>query len=187
VNAGTDDPGWDRALIGLIPFFGLRAMRRTRPDGLTGLRSLLVGLISALFLFVVSLIYVIEDNDGGSRFAAFAVVGAAVLSHVAITLVARRHLSTASLRSLADSWRTRMFIGVGPAELPALVGFGLAIVSDALWVYLVGMVFALAGFWRIAPSKRNLARDQDTIRAAGSPLDLTEALMKVDLDAPQTA
>ena len=77
-----------------------------------------------------------------------------------------------------------MFTGVGLAELPGLVAIPAAIISDSLWVYLLGMAFALAGFWRIAPSSRNLARDQEAISSTGSPLSLIEALMKAGPYAP---
>ena len=71
----------------------------------------------------------------------------------------------------------RVFIGVGIAEIPALVALALTLATDALWVYLIGMAFSLLGFFRIAPSKQNLARYQEAIRSGRSPLDLTEALM----------
>jgi hypothetical protein len=78
---------------------------------------------------------------------------------------------------LAASWRTRFFIGVGISEISALVGLGLTFVVEPLWIFLIGMVFTMIGFWRIAPSRRDLVRDQAAIRASGSPLDLTKALM----------
>jgi hypothetical protein len=45
-----------------------------------------------------------------------------------------------------------------------------------LATYVLGALFSLSGIWRIAPSRRNLARDQEAIGADGSSLDLTSAL-----------
>lgn len=180
---GTEDPGWRAAFWALIPFLGRRALETRRPDGLTVLRSIFVGLISALLLFAVAISYVAEI-DGDPAMAQLVVIGVGVLSHLALALLGRRKLSTGSIDDLGDSWRTRMFTGVGLAELPGLVAIPAAIISDSLWVYLLGMAFALAGFWRIAPSSRNLARDQEAISSTGSPLSLIEALMKAGPYAP---
>ena len=57
------------------------------------------------------------------------------------------------------------------------MGVAFAIPTDTLWVYLIGMAFSLVGLWRVAQSRRTLARDQAAIRSAGSSLDLTQALM----------
>jgi hypothetical protein len=152
---GVEDPGWRSPLGALIPFVGLRTLRRRGTDGLTALRGIIVGLITALVLFIVALSYVVEV-DGDPALAPAVVIAVGLLSHLAIGFLARRRPSTNSLRDLGDSWRTRMFTGVGLAELPGLVGVAAALISDTLWVYLIGMMFALAGFWRIAPSKRGI-------------------------------
>ena len=89
----------------------------------------------------------------------------------------RRPLATTSLEALGASWGTRFFIGLGFAEVPALIGLSLTLPTEALWIYLIGMVFSLIGFWRVAPSRRNLGRDQEELLLAGSSLDLTQALI----------
>jgi hypothetical protein len=172
---GADDPGWTSALIALVPFIGPSISKRRAQDGLTRLRSVIVGLIAPLVLFVVSLSYIVQgDSAPGSAFLIVGGLGIGV--QALLSLVARRELSTSSSKSLADSWRARMFIGVGFVELPALAAFAASLVVDSLWVYLLGMAFSLLGFWRIVPSKRNL-EDQAWIRSTGSDLDLTAALM----------
>ena len=46
-----------------------------------------------------------------------------------------------------------------------------------LWIYLVGLSFALAGFAIIAPTRANIERKQQKIQASGSPLSLGQALL----------
>jgi hypothetical protein len=180
---GADDPGWGYAVRALIPIVGLRYRAQRAPDGLTSLRSIFVGLVAALPLFLVSFSYIVRE-PGPVGFAPPAVVRVGRLSTIGISILHRRTLPTGSLESLATSWRARFFIGVGFAETPALVGLALTLPTDTLWIYLIGIVFSLIGFWRVGPTKRNLARDQDSIRSTGSPLDLTEALMTAGSQTP---
>jgi hypothetical protein len=181
--SGAQDPGWGYALRALIPFVGLRYRAQRAPDGLTAIRSIFVGLVAALPLFLVSFSYIVE-GPGSPGLAPYAVVAVGLLSVLGISLLHRRPLAMTSLESLEASWRARFFIGVGIAEIPALVSLALTLATDVLWVYLIGMVFSLTGFFRIAPTKRNLARDQEAIRSAGSPLDLTLALISAGPSAP---
>jgi hypothetical protein len=183
---GADDPGWGSAMRSLIPIVGLKYRAQRAPDGLTALRIVFVGLVAALPLFAVAFSYIVEE-PGPVGLAPHAVVAVGILSTFVIGIVERRALATNSLESLAASWRTRFFIRVGIAEIPALVGLGLTLPTDVLWIYLIGMVFSLIGYWRIAPSRRNLARDQEALRSAGSPLDLTEALMTVGPSTPRSS
>ena len=174
----AEDPGWGFALRSVIPLVGIvRFGARHAPDGLTAIRSIFVGLVGALPLFAVSLSYVVEPF-GGTGFAPFVVMMIGVISTLALGFLFRRPLATTSLASLVITWRSRFFIGIGFAETPALVGLALTFATDVLWIYLIGMAFSLIGLWRLAPLRRNLARDQEVLRSAGSPLDLTEALMR---------
>jgi hypothetical protein len=116
-------------------------------------------------------------NRGRAGLAPLAAVSVGLLSTIAVSIVNRRPLATTSLAGLEASWRTRFFVGLGFAEVPALVGLAPTLPTDARRIYLIGMAFSLIGFWRVAPSRMNLARDQAAIRSAGSPLDLTLALM----------
>lgn len=178
----ADDPGWGYALRALIPIWGLRYSAQRAPDGLSALRSIFVGLVAALPLFGVAFSF-LDLETASSGAAPLAVVLVGLLSIWGIRLLHRRPLATMSLGSLAASWRTRFFIGVGIAEIPPLVAIAVTFAGVALWIYLVGLMFSLLGFFWIAPSRRNLAGDQDAIRSTGSPLDLTEALMTA---GPQT-
>jgi high-affinity Fe2+/Pb2+ permease len=88
-----------------------------------------------------------------------------------------RPLSTTDAKSLAGSWRTRFFIGLGLAEVVAPIAFAAALVVGTRWLYVIGLGFALYGLWMIAPSRKNLATAQDRLRLQGSSLDLTSALL----------
>jgi hypothetical protein len=140
------------------------------------LRCIIMGMFAAMPLFAVSLTYIVDDPRPAGL-APLAVVAVGLLSTLAISIVGRRPLATTSLEALAASWGTRFFIGLGFAQVPALLGFALTLPTAALWVYLIGMVFSLIGFWRVAPSRRNLGRDQETLLSGRSSLDLTQALI----------
>jgi hypothetical protein len=84
--SGADDPGWGFALRALIPIVGLRYRAQRAPDGLTALRSVLVGLVAALPLFAVSLSYVVEKPASPGP-APFVVVTVGLLSALGISLL----------------------------------------------------------------------------------------------------
>jgi hypothetical protein len=88
-----------------------------------------------------------------------------------------RQLDTSSGKALAGSYRVRMFIGIGSSEVAVLVAIITTFLfQDSLWLIVLGAALSLVGFWLAAPSKRNLARDQERLREQGSPLDLVTAL-----------
>jgi hypothetical protein len=162
---GVEDPGWGAVFRAAFPYRDV--------DGLTVIRT---PFIAALLPFVASLPFVI-DGEGDAGIVPLTVVGTGLIGHFAIGFLGRRPLATGSPEALADSWRTRFFLEVDFAEFPGLAGVAGAIISDAFWVYPVGLAFALVGLWRIAPSRRNVTRDQAAIRLAGSSLDLVGALI----------
>jgi hypothetical protein len=62
------------------------------------------------------------------------------------------------------------------AESAALFGFVGVFIGGSLWIYLVGLAFAVVAFWMIAPTRLDIERKQREITAAGSPLSLLDAL-----------
>jgi hypothetical protein len=50
-------------------------------------------------------------------------------------------------------------------------------IAGSLWIYLVGLPFALVGFAIIGPTRTNIERRQQALRALSSPLSLGQALM----------
>jgi hypothetical protein len=57
-----------------------------------------------------------------------------------------------------------------------LVAFVASIVSGRWWVYWAFVPFALLGNVRAAPTRRNLAADQEKLRNGGCSLSLIRAL-----------
>lgn len=178
-----EDPGWSMALRSLVPWLVLfRVTQSVRPgDGLSSLRMIVTALAAALPLFFISFSYVTrwDAGDEGSTPAVLLTYGLVTLVVVAWTQ--RRPLNMESLETLAASYRSRMFAGILVAESAALVGIVSLFVCGSLWVYFLGLVPGLIGIWMAAPSRRNIAHDQEKLYALGSPLSLTEALMS----APQ--
>jgi uncharacterized membrane protein YfcA len=84
--------------------------------------------------------------------------------------------SATTLQALSGSYATRFFVGIALAESAALLGFILVFVANRLWPYLVGLVVSLAGFAMMAPTGRNIERDEEHLRAAGAPVSLWDAL-----------
>jgi hypothetical protein len=182
-----EDPGWRPSLRALrwyaVPIVGYvlhRRQRRRQANGVIALRSVFLGLLVTLFLFLVPLF--IEPMDGGDeRWVPWAVVVIGLVSLVWVSLVQRRPLSTTSLEALARSYRAWFFIGIGIAVEPGLWGFVGALLGGSLWIYLVGLAFALVGLWMIAPTHQDIERRQREITATGSPLSVLDALISVPI------
>ncbi|MGZ6545544.1 MAG: hypothetical protein ACXVEI_09560 [Actinomycetota bacterium] len=89
----------------------------------------------------------------------------------------RRSLNLDSPQTLAESHRSAFFTGIAFAHAPALFGVAGVFVGGSLWIYLVGLPFALAGMALIAPTRHNIEWKQREIDALGSPLSLGQAIM----------
>jgi hypothetical protein len=180
-----EDPGWWPSLRGLrwypIRIVGelmnVRAWRKER-NGLIVLRSVFLGLLVTLFLFLVPLTFV-GPWDGDDRWVPWAVVVIGIASLAWVARIRRRPLPTTSPEALARHYRALFFIGVSAAADAALLGFVGVFLSGSLWIYLVGLAFGLVGLWMIAPTRSDIERRQREITAAGSPLSLLDALISV--------
>jgi O-antigen/teichoic acid export membrane protein len=181
-----EDPGWWPSLRGLwwyaLPIVGsvmrVRARRR-ETNGLIVLRSVFLGLIVPLLLFVVMLSF-IEPWDGGDEgWVPWVVVVIGIASLAGLAGIRRRPLPTTSPEALARLYRAWFFIGVGVASAAALWGFVGVFLGGSLWIYLVGLAFGLIGLWMIAPTRSDIERRQREITAAGSPLSLLDAIISV--------
>jgi len=85
------------------------------------------------------------------------VVGYGLVSLGLAALVVRRPLNLTSERSLRATYVTQLFIGIGVAESPAILGATGSFLYGGLRTYALGMGFALLDFLHIAPGPRNLA------------------------------
>jgi hypothetical protein len=181
-----EDPGWHQALRGLwwylIPLVGPIVRGRgaqQQENGLVVMRSVYVGLIVPLFLFIVVLTF-IEPFDGGDEgWVPWIVVIIGLLSVAGIARIRRRPLAMTSSKALAGTYRALFFIEIGIAEAAALWGFVGVFLTPGYWVYLLGLPFALAGLWLAAPTRSDIERRQREISAAGSSLSLLDVLIEM--------
>jgi hypothetical protein len=171
----VEDPGWWRAVPGAA-------------GGTGGSRDLLLGIRSVFLSYCVTLVgvgvvtAVIQSTDslsGGPGWSpgpvTVAVGLAGVLCLVAIRVV-ERPLDPSTDATLAGGYRTRFFLRLAFAEVPALLGFVAFLVSSQAWMYLIGGAFSLIGLWRAAPTARSLRRDQQVLAASGSQRSLVAVL-----------
>lgn len=86
------------------------------------------------------------------------------------------YMSTTDARSLAESYRSNLLLGIALNQAPLLLSFLLCFITDELWPYLLDLPFYLIGMALIAPGRRNLNRRQKQISAQGSALSLGRAL-----------
>jgi hypothetical protein len=62
------------------------------------------------------------------------------------------------------------------AQSAGLFGYAISFVVEAIWPYLVGLVFTVIGLTISAPTRGTLSRRQQQITAQGSALSLVDAL-----------
>lgn len=180
--ADYEDPGWRGAVRGVgwfvLPIAHLWiSRRRAAEDGLTSLRRVYLSLVDSLFLFLVAFTFISPWDGGDEGWIPVAVFALGAYCLVAVIRINGRALSTKSPQQLSTSYRATFFICVGMAEAPALFGICGIFIGGSLWIYLVGLPFALAGLATIAPSRANIERKQAKIRSSGSSLSLGESLM----------
>ena len=176
-NAATDkDPGWGPAFArASMPF---RRRRSVDGDPLTAARLIFVGLAIAFPLFLLAFSFSTPWNGGDAGIAPWVVTGAGLLSLTGIAWVRRRPLNMATESGLAGQFRTAMFLGIGFAEIPGLLGVVMILITGSLWIYVIGLAFSLLDLVLIGPTRTEIARRQRQIAAAHQPHDLTRALMR---------
>jgi F0F1-type ATP synthase membrane subunit c/vacuolar-type H+-ATPase subunit K len=106
------------------------------------------------------------------------VAAAGVAALIGIGFVRARPLDIADDTRLAGSFRAAMFIGIGLCEAPALLGVAGSLLTDSLWILVLGLVPTMVGFALIAPGPHEIGRRQRQIVAAHSHLDLALALLR---------
>jgi hypothetical protein len=153
--------------------------RRRETNGLIALRSVFLGLIVPLLLFLVVLGF-IEPWDGGDEgWVPWTVVVIGIASLAGLAWIRRRPLATTSPEAVARVYRALFFIGVGVAEAAAMWGIVGVFLGGSAWIYLAGLAFGLVGLWMIAPTRSDIERRQREITSAGSALSVLDALISV--------
>jgi hypothetical protein len=188
----TSDPGWGGLLrgvaVGLIPLFGTQILqRRARGDGLKMARVLFLTFASAIveigLVVIVLYNFGTLDRDKTGIPPALAVAVLVVIGIITLIAAAKvaPPLPPTDMAKLAAAYRVRFLMRIAFSESAALVGFAAFIITGRWWMYLLGAAFTAVGFARLAPTAANLARDQDTINAAGSSLNVIAALRTATL------
>ncbi len=170
LRGSVNDPGWRPAVKALVPLVGLRmAMKRRSAspgNGLVTIRQAFLAFPSAIAMlgFVLWLMGLKPAHNSPSAGLVTVVVGAVAVGAMAAGPLLHRPLDSTTDASLAETWRTRFFVQIALAELPALFGFTGALLAGAIAPYLLGAAVAAAMFVRVAPTARHLDRDQQELR-----------------------
>jgi hypothetical protein len=96
--------------------------RRRQTNGLIVLRSVFLGLVAPLLLFIVALSFIGPWDGGDEGWVPLAVVVIGIASLAYVARIRRPPLPTTSPEALARSYRALFFIAVGIAEAAALGG-----------------------------------------------------------------
>lgn len=134
-------------------------------DGLALLRQVFLTFCVALVLFGVVLAFIYSDSEplsdpsteGAAALLALAAVGMLIEPRL------EKPLQCDDDSALVASYRARFFLRIAFSEAAALWGFVGFFLTYAWWPYPMGAAMTAIGFLRAAPSRRNLARDQDEL------------------------
>lgn len=155
-----------------------------KSKGVRGYWMLIVGLASALvFIGLVLGVYRYAGKHVGNEHvtaasSALVALGIVVFG-LACNLIARRldrPLDGSSDEALVKSYQTRFFLWVGFGEAPAFVGIIAFVVTGVLWLYAVGVLFAVLAYAHLAPTEAHLSADQAKLNHSGHGRSLRAAL-----------
>ncbi|MGK2929128.1 MAG: hypothetical protein ACSLFO_06065 [Acidimicrobiales bacterium] len=143
------------------------------------LRLLFTAFATALvFIGIVVLTLSTGDDADGSMSATVVAAGVVAYGFVSVTVprLVGRALDCSSPETLIGGYRTRFFLRIAYADAAALIGFVGFFLSGDWWLYPLGAFFSLIGFIQLAPTRRNLERDQEELNSSGCGLSLVNAL-----------
>jgi hypothetical protein len=175
-TGADEDPGWRRAVFSQLFPIGSRKGARTL-DGLTVARVLFVALLQAAFAGGLILVIITRHIGHPTVVPVVLIVGLALGGIGAANRQRETELTATRLDELGTQYRTRFFKAFIANEIPLLVALVTAMVRQELWPYLIEVPFFIAGMTMIAPSRKNIARDQEQLAESGSRLSLRWALM----------
>jgi len=178
----VDDPGWGpvirRLPLLLIPVVGMTRLAK-EANGLLAMRILWVVFVNAIVLIGVVVVFLGGEFDGAvdSSLALAATVVVGVFTQLAGPRFVRGP-DVSSASAFVPTFQRWFFSRVAFAEVAALFGFVMFVLSGSGLVYAVGAVIALAGMIDAAPGARRLAALQERADAEGSGLDVLSALQQ---------
>jgi len=183
--ANYEDPGWRpvfRAMGRQWLSFGMSSRRRTREvrsgGMLVPIRLIVLGVVMAVLLFVQMLTF-IESRlapDAGRAWVSWAVLAVGLIFVAALGVIRARPLDASSGERLLTTYKASLFIEIGLAEAPALLGLAVSLLVRARLPYLAGLGPSLAGFALLAPTRRDIERRQQQVDEQGSTLSLGRLL-----------
>jgi hypothetical protein len=94
--------------------------------------------------------------------------------------LARKPLQAEDHLALREEFRSRFFMGIGPANVPAVLGLLVLMSSSSVMPFLVLVAISLILLVLHAPSEANVRRADDHLRARHAPVLLSEELVGVD-------
>ena len=176
-----DDPGWTPRLgrlmlLTFIPWPSVSRLRKTQPL-LSVLRTFFEATIIRLALIALVVPWVAAGlhPTAGSWFWIL-VVGLSLYTLLAIRWIRSRPLKAETSASLAMMYFASSLMGQVWAASPALYGFVCLFVMGRSWPFWMGVMFTLIDLVLVAPTRRDVSRRQEQIRAQGSRLILGQAL-----------
>ncbi len=182
MSARAEDPGWGPVIrklpLLMVPVVGmLRLARET--NGLVAMRILWVVFVNAIVLIGIVVVVLGDELEGGvdSSVALVATAGVGVLAQ----LLGPRFVSEPDVSSaevFVASLQRWFFSRVAFAEVAALFGFVMFVLSTSGLVYLVGAAISLAGMIDAAPTRRRLAALQRRADAEGGAIDVLAVLQQ---------
>jgi F0F1-type ATP synthase membrane subunit c/vacuolar-type H+-ATPase subunit K len=149
----------------------MRSFRRDESTGtapIVALRHVFLSFTLALGLVSVVVVLLGDMVDGDEPVElSIGVVTVVGLASLIAGRRIRRSLDCTSDASLVTSYRSRFFLRLALAEAVTMLAFVLGIAVGPWWVYFVGLAFTAIGFARLAPTRRNLERDDAELAAHG--------------------
>jgi F0F1-type ATP synthase membrane subunit c/vacuolar-type H+-ATPase subunit K len=173
-----EDPGWRPTLRVLIPFAPLVFRANRRRDPITILRMMYLTFVLAIILYGFVLTQILSFRSTHNGLAWAIGIGAVALANLVVERRVERPLSCECEAALATTYRSRTFVRIAFAESTALLGFVAAFTINGSWIYFFSALCSAPAFWRAAPTKAALTRDQDELASRGSAHSLVEAIRR---------
>ena len=172
-----EDPGWRKALVSLVPGFGLLAARRAG-EGITRARILFLAYSSSVVYLGVLLVFIVDGPPKDGAWPGVVVGLLGIGGMIGIRWLRRQPLIGKDNRAVAGGFLSALIIGVAFAVTPAVMGFVLSIVQQARWPYVLALPFTLAGMALVAPTRAEIERRQQQMNERGSSIDLGRSLLE---------
>lgn len=151
------------------------------PPTLMQLMQRTAGAFAVTALALGYIVVALDTGDLDRTDVPVAPVALALIAVGLLSLLARwlwvPKLRTDHLPEVFGWYRSRLYLRLAWAEVPALVAFGgFLLLGGAGWVYALGLVFSLVGVGLTVPTEGRIRREQERLRATGVEADLVEVL-----------